>query len=274
MNPQSTLICGDALATLRTLPAGSAQCCVTSPPYWNLRDYGHAEQLGRERNAADYIGRLVEIMREVRRVLRDDGTLWLNLGDTYAAGQLAGIPWQVALALKADGWRLRSDVIWHKPCPIPESVRDRCTRAHEYVFMLAKAKRYKFNAKAIGEPYTDGVGRDRLSMPKAGAARGSNEGQRMRSQFYRRGFRNRRTVWTIKPRPYPGAHGAVMPPDLVRLCILAGSDSGDTVLDPFAGSGTTLAVAHELGRDAVGIELNEAYVKLMRQRINQAAGVA
>lgn len=269
MDATTTLLCGDALATLQTLPAGSVQCCVTSPPYWNLRDYGHPDQIGREEWPTLYIAALVEVFRELRRVLRDDGTLWLNLGDSYQRGQLVGIPWQTALALKNDGWRLRQDVIWHKPCPIPESVRDRCTKAHEYVFLFAKAKGYKFNAKAIGEPYSDSVGRDRVSMPKAGAARGSNEGQRMRSSFYRRGYRNRRSVWTIKPRPYPGAHVAVMPPALVELCILAGSDAGDTVIDPFAGSGTTLAVANAAGRSAIGIELNPAYIELARERINR-----
>lgn len=269
IEPRAEILCGDALEVLKTLPPGSVQCCVTSPPYWGLRDYGHAGQLGREQSPAGYVAAMVAVFAEVRRVLRDDGTLWLNLGDTYHRGELVGIPWRVAFALQADGWRLRQDLIWHKPCPIPESVRDRCTKAHEYVFMLARSKGYKFNAKAIGEPYSDSVGRDRVSMPKAGAARGSDEGQRMRSSFYKRGYRNRRSVWTIKPRPYAGAHVAVMPPELARLCVSAGSDEGDTVLDPFAGSGTTLAVATAAGRSAIGIELNPSYIELVRDRINR-----
>lgn len=330
------IMCGDALSVLKKLPPGGVHCVVTSPPYWGLRDYGHGEQLGREDSPAGYVAQMVAVFREVRRVLRDDGTLWLNLGDTYRNSQLCGIPWQTAFALRDDGWRLRSDVIWHKPNPMPSSVRDRCTTGHEYVFMLAKSQRYFFDAYAIREPQ-EGPIRTRTFGNAEARANGrklsGNEGNRI--AWTDTGYRNRRTVWRIPTRPYRGAHFAVMPPALVRLCIEAGtSDAGCcgecgkplqrelrrervptrpgrdtktsgnasvegnrdplrhvtktemirwkhecdcrgrlqvpcTVLDPFAGSGTTLAVAAELGRAAIGIELNPAYVELVRERINR-----
>jgi site-specific DNA-methyltransferase (adenine-specific) len=378
------IIQGDCIEGLRTLPDASVHCCVTSPPYWGLRDYGHDGQIGLESTPEAYVARMVEVFREVRRVLRDDGTCWVNLGDSYAAGgmsnpsvkstlgggkdrgakayciarkkpdelkakDLVGIPWRVAFALQADGWWLRQDIIWHKPNPMPESVRDRCTKAHEYVFLLTKSERYYYDAEALREPYADGVGKDRLACPKASVGRGGNEANRLRSEFYKNGGRNRRSVWTVTTKPYSGAHFAVMPPDLVEPCIKAGcpeqccsmcgkpwelvveqtpderkpyattgtgsySDGagrndgsrvrgihkvlrddgrgGDlakktrrvvgkapacdcaasvtmpgTVLDPFAGSGTTLAVAAELGRSGIGCELNPEYIELAEQRI-------
>jgi site-specific DNA-methyltransferase (adenine-specific) len=180
---------------------------------------------------------------------------------------LVGIPWRVAFALQADGWWLRQDIIWHKPNPMPESVRDRCTKAHEYVFLLTKSERYFYDAEALREPYADGVGKDRLACPKASVGRGGNEANRLRSEFYKNGGRNRRSVWTVTTKPYSGAHFAVMPPDLVEPCIKAGCPEGGTVLDPFAGSGTTLAVAAELGRSGIGCELNPEYIALAEQRI-------
>jgi DNA modification methylase len=302
------IIQGDCIEGLRTLPDASVHCCVTSPPYWGLRDYGHDGQIGLEATPEAYVDRMVEVFREVRRVLRDDGTCWVNLGDSYSGGKtgrddadrtirlrgnagdtirqgdvyacknrtvpdglkpkdLVGIPWRVAFALQADGWWLRQDIIWHKPNPMPESVRDRCTKAHEYVFLLTKSERYFYDAEVLREPYADGVGKDRLACPKASVGRGGNEANRLRSEFYKNGGRNRRSVWTVTTKPYSGAHFATMPPDLVEPCILAGCPEGGTVLDPFAGSGTTLAVAAELGRSGIGCELNPEYIELAEQRI-------
>lgn len=294
MQPETRIIAGDCIAGMATMPAASVHTVITSPPYWNLRDYGAAGQIGREDSAAAYVARMVEVFEAVRRVLRDDGTLWLNLGDTYRGGQLCGIPWRVAFALQDAGWRLRQEIIWAKPSPMPESVRDRCTRAHESLFMFSKSPRYFFDAAAIGEPYADGIGRDRLACPKAARGRGSNEGERMRSAFYARGWRNRRSVWTIASQNYRGAHFAVMPAPIVELCIRAttpaagccadcGSPAGCecnagrvpcTVFDPFAGSGTTLAVAVELGRAGMGCELNPEYITLAEQRISAARSAA
>lgn len=298
---------GDALTILKSLPAECAQTCVTSPPYFGLRDYGVQGQIGRENTVDAYLMKLVEIFREVRRLLRDDGTLWLNLGDSYAGGgkgacgdgrvrlsdksqkqkasagteqdvfrkveiglkhkNLIGIPWRVALALQADGWCLRQDIIWHKPNPLPEGVTDRCTKAHEYVFMLAKSPRYYFNAAAIKEPskYPNDDRKARSSADHKTAPTALVAGMGAGSRTYP--FRNRRSVWTIATKPYKGAHFAAFPPDLVQPCILAGAPIGGVVLDPFLGSGTTAAVAHELGRGYVGIELNPRYVALARLRL-------
>jgi DNA modification methylase len=465
------LLTGDCIASMRTLPDTSVNCCVTSPPYFNLRDYGHDGQIGLEPTPDAYVAKMVEVFREVRRVLRDDGTCWLNLGDSYAgpkgnnrgdgAGggrqrgeamfgsamgrahglpkQLLGIPWRVAFALQADGWVLRQEIIWAKPNPMPESVTDRCTKSHEQLFLFSKATwkgpgngrfsqitdqdarwlalcidtegcivvkrckhegradtfapqvsfgstsaalmdrfvsivghgnlasregtrkpmiywqaannvardflhriypflivkqrqarigihvdnltyfrggkraerkhrteqetarlvslwarnkqlnnfgdpdlsdvpepiygrwgegpRYYFDAKAIAEPYADGVGVDRVACAKAAIGRGSAEGQRMRSQFYLRGGRNRRSVWTVSTKPYKGAHFATFPPDLIEPCILAGCPIGGTVLDPFGGSGTTGQVAMHHHRKAILCELNPDYVTLIRQRL-------
>jgi DNA modification methylase len=306
------IIPGDCIEGMRTLADGSVHCCVTSPPYWGLRDYGHEGQIGLEETPEAYVGRMVEVFREVRRVLRDDGTCWVNLGDSYAAttkgsggtgkstlvgtpndenGQiftprrldigslkpkdLCGIPWRVAFALQADGWWLRQDIIWHKPNPMPESVRDRCTKAHEYVFLLTKSERYHYDAEAVSEAAT---GHPCGNTKPTKAARSGDEMHRTTANLHKiepKDTRNRRSVWTVTTKPYSGAHFAVMPSDLVEPCIKAGCPEGGTVLDPFAGSGTTLAVAAELGRNAIGCELNPAYIELAEKRIKEAkAGVA
>jgi len=288
---------GDCLEVLRTMPAESVQCCVTSPPYWGLRDYGHDGQIGLESTPEAYVERMVEVFREVRRVLREDGTLWLNLGDSYAANKsertrsqsgacerpcakaswdglkpknLVGIPWRVAFALQADGWWLRQDIIWHKPNPMPESVTDRCTKAHEYVFLLSKAERYWYDADAIDEPL---AGKPHSPGNKCNADEGHLRNDfgtdAMDRVWGASGRRNRRSVWTISTKPYNGAHFAVMPPDLVKPCILAGCPEGGVVLDPFMGSGTVAAVAQDAGRRAVGIELNREYCDLIKDRFRQ-----
>ena len=335
------LLHGDALEQLRALPSESVQCCVTSPPYWGLRDYGVAAQLGLERRPEEYVANLVAVLREVRRVLKETGTLWLNLGDSYATsagavgrcpgggeqGQrflrqghintqpnrmplaglkpkdLVGIPWMVAFALRADGWHLRQDIIWAKPNPMPESVRDRCTKAHEYIFLLSKSRRYFYDADAIAEPLAYGSVQ-RLSQPTLGRQRGSDRVPGKTNgplkAVYRKPYtnsstkdyesngaqdasstksrivnailsgnlvsRNKRSVWTVTTKPFKGAHFATFPPDLIKPCILAGSAPGDVVLDPFAGSGTTGQVALQLGRQAILIELNASYLPLIRER--------
>ena len=308
------IIPGDCIAGLRTLPDASVHCCITSPPYWGLRDYGHEGQIGLEPTPEAYVARMVEVFREVRRVLREDGTLWLNLGDSYnnagsskngtgldgkqrggatgADGEcgykkrdlrhalkgsgikhkdLVGIPWRVAFALQADGWYLRQDIIWHKPNPMPESVTDRCTKAHEYVFLLAKSERYHYDAEAIAE---EASGRDPANIGhkyQSGAIYGdaSRLAQGGLTSVGPRDTRNRRSVWTVSTKPYSGAHFAVFPPDLIKPCILAGCPEGGLVYDPFMGSGTTAAVAQDAGRRAMGSELNPEYCKLIAERFVQ-----
>jgi DNA modification methylase len=295
---------GDCLEVLRTLPDESVQCCVTSPPYWGLRDYGHDGQIGLEPTPEAYVGRMVDVFREVRRVLQEDGTLWLNLGDTYYAGgwecrrvnavgngsmppedrksgiaksidglkvkDLVGIPWRVAFALQADGWYLRQDIIWHKPNPMPESVTDRCTKAHEYVFLMAKSQRYYYDAEAISEASVLGPHvRERASNFKKAGAEPLQRHLKGAETIVCDGTRNRRSVWTVCTKPYSGAHFAVMPLDLVKPCILAGCPEGGVVLDPFMGSGTVAAVAQDAGRRAIGIELNPEYCKLIAKRFKQ-----
>jgi DNA modification methylase len=304
---------GDAVETLsRWADEGiKVQTCVTSPPYWGLRDYGHDGQIGLEDTPEAYVARMVEVFRQVRRVLADDGTLWLNLGDSYAAARggttppaetlagglngwmpdgervnrdrkdgynpsrnahaiglkhkdLVGIPWRVAFALQADGWWLRQDIIWHKPNPMPESVTDRCTKAHEYVFLLTKSARYFYDAEAIKED----TGRIGGGARQFGATK--QEGtmrQDIGRVFVDYGTRNKRSVWTISTKPFSGAHFAVMPEALVEPCILAGSRPGDIVLDPFMGSGTVASVALRLGRKYLGCELNSDYMQLQKERI-------
>ena len=294
--PTSTILIGDCLEVLRGLPDGMAQTCVTSPPYYGLRDYGHAGQIGLEETPDAYVARLVDVFREVRRVLRDDGTLWLNLGDSYAAGgngggnkndtnkgsltvarkvapagykpkDLLGIPWMVAFALRADGWWLRQDIIWHKPNPMPESVTDRCTKAHEYVFLLTKSARYFYDAAAIAEEAERGDAGSRFDQGKTAQRQpGQALGARIDD-----GRRNARSVWPIATQPYSGAHFATMPPALAERCIKAGSKPGDMVLDPFGGAGTTGLVADRLGRSATLIELNPEYARLARERITADA---
>ena len=313
------IIPGDCIEGLRTLPDASVHCCVTSPPYWGLRDYGHDGQIGLESTPEAYVARMVEVFREVRRVLRDDGTCWVNLGDSYAANaatskkigeshrgsdtptlnqphqcrvsvrggewrikakDLVGIPWRVAFALQADGWWLRQDIIWHKPNPMPESVRDRCTKAHEYVFLLTKSERYYYDAEAVSEASVclrgPGNKKPLKGVEEDGEKHRTRAGLHLAAERWRQDgpplSRNRRSVWTITTKPYSGAHFAVMPPDLVEPCIKAGCPEGGTVLDPFVGSGTTLAVAAELGRSGIGCELNPAYIALAQQRITTARG--
>ena len=320
---------GDCAFTLDLLHDKSVHCCVTSPPYWGLRDYGVAGQLGLETTPAAYVEKMVAVFREVRRVLRDDGTLWLNLGDSYAstptggqsskpskmtggrdnqiagssrpdktsfglaAKQLVGIPWRVAFALQADGWYLRQDIIWHKPNPMPESVRDRCTKAHEYLFLLAKSEKYYFDADAIKTaPAQTSIAR--LSQPKLANQKGSDRvpgktngpmkavfggrnkhagyGTRIHSgnedqgRYLENGV-NKRSVWTVTTKPFKGAHFATFPPDLIEPCILAGCPEGGTVLDPFGGAGTTGLVAQRHKRNAILCELNPEYVEMARTRI-------
>jgi DNA modification methylase len=360
---------GDWVERLRELPETSVHCCVTSPPYWGLRDYGVVGQLGLEKSPQEYVAKLVAGFLEVWRVLRDDGTLWLNLGDSYfgdsparkasseafsktwnpsdSAGNggtrrsaaaigvlrpknLIGMPWRVAFALQDAGWILRSDIIWHKPKPMPESVTDRPTKSHEYIFLLCKQARYYYDAEAIKEPVMQSslvraeagvkfggnnlcpdtrLQSGKLWVPKAEGA--NSRMQKSRDPAHEREYdgkhrsaddhasgrrllknvaearanggdhdnpfganRNKRSVWTVATAPYREAHFATFPPDLIKPCILAGCPAGGTVLDPFAGSGTTGQVALELGRSAVLIELNPKYVELIRQRCNVTPGLA
>ena len=271
--PTARVLIGDVRQRLAELPDCSVQTCVTSPPYWGLRDYGHDGQIGLEQTPDEYVAELVEVFREVRRVLADDGTLWLNLGDTYGPGkQLQGIPWRVAFALQADGWCLRQDIIWAKPNPMPESVTDRCTKAHEYVFLLTKSDRYLYDAAAIAEPAIHAGHVVKASDPQT--AKNAAKGKYGATAV---GFtqhdtvvgdtRNRRSVWNVASKPYAGAHFAVMPEALAEPCILAGSRPGDLVLDPFTGSGTVGVVALRHDRDFIGTELNPEYAALAEARI-------
>lgn len=283
-----TVYTGDALDVLRGLPDGSVNCCVTSPPYYALRDYGMDGQIGRESSPKEYVSRLTEVFAEVRRILRPDGTLWLNLGDTYAGRgegeikpkDLIGIPWMAAFALRDDGWYLRNDIIWMKENPMPESVKDRCTRCHEHIFLFSKSKQYFFDYKAISEPVTEST-KERL---KRGIA-GSNKygapipGQpKVQTINLPRGhgtisegdinpLRSKRDVWIVNTVPFKGGHYAAYPPKLVESCILAGCPVGGVVLDPFMGSGTTGMVAKQHDRHYVGIEINPDYTALAEARI-------
>jgi site-specific DNA-methyltransferase (cytosine-N4-specific) len=265
------IIVGDALAALETLPSGTFRCCVTSPPYWGLRDYGIPNQIGAEERLDDYVANLTAIFRQVRRVMADDGTLWLNLGDSYTSGNrtwrdtdrknparamdyrpptpdglkpkdLIGVPWRVAFALQDDGWYLRSDIIWYKPNCQPESVKDRPTRAHEYLFLFSKSKDYFYDHQAAREP---------------AATNGRS--------------RNRRSVWAINTEAFPDAHFATFPPALVEPCLAAGTAVGDRVIDPFFGSGTVGEVCVGMKRTFTGIELNEEYAQLARRRLGWEA---
>jgi DNA modification methylase len=265
---------GDAETVAGGLEPGSVRTIVTSPPYFGLRDYGEDGQVGAEESLGEYVGRLVSLFRTLRDVLADDGTLWLNLGDTYGPDGLLGAPWQVALALKADGWVLRSDVIWNKPKVMPESIKNRPTRSHEYIFMLAKSNSgYFYDHEAVREPaspasedrYKSGFGGAKAGALRDAGIRIAVEGER---EFD--GKRSLRDVWSVSPVAFPGAHFATYPPELIRPCILAGSAPGDTVLDPFSGSGTTGMVATQEGRKYVGIDLNRDYLDLsLRTRFAQ-----
>ena len=299
MNDYEVLI-GDCRETLKTLPAQSINTCVTSPPYFGLRDYGHEGQMGAEPTPDDFVAAMVEVFREVRRVLRDDGTVWLNLGDSYAANRsyqvsdgkhqshdfgksnasrvpqglkqkdLIGIPWRVAFALQADGWYLRQDIIWHKPNPMPESVTDRCTKSHEYIFMLSKSPKYYYDHEAVKEPAVC----PRKRGPAEHGDKISTNGNAGLSRREPTDTRNRRSVWTVPTKPYKGAHFATFPPALIEPCILAGCPKGGTVLDPFGGSGTTAGVAVGSGRNAVICELNPEYVELIAERVATVSGAA
>lgn len=285
------IIIGDALERLRELPDEIADVCVTSPPYYGLRDYGVDGQVGLEKTPEEYIDRLVQIFREVRRTLKKDGTLWIVIADSYAGSgrgiskktgiknkDLIGIPWMLAFALRTDGWYLRSDIIWNKPNVMPESVKDRCTKCYEHVFMLAKSKTYHFDSEAVLVPAQYDGRKETINKGSSKYADKIVPGKTPQSQHmagkphqrwrFKDGkpVKNRRDVWTVSTRPYKGAHFATFPPELIEPCILAGSRPGGTVLDPFIGSGTTAEVAHRLGRECVGIELNPDYEEFIRQR--------
>lgn len=315
---------GDALEQLRHLPPESVHTCVTSPPYYNLRDYGAAGQIGNEASVEEYLQSLVSVFREVRRVLRADGTLWVNMGDSYATRSgsqpptntrnscghtakhtprgykykdLIGVPWQLAFALRADGWYLRQDIIWNKSNCMPESVRDRCTKSHEYIFLLSKSERYYFDAATISEPITGAStkrymqnienqagsfkqpGRNgrpmKAALPRFGGEKyGADQTEKTRTKsgktYVPTPRRNKRSVWTVSTSGFRGAHFAVFPEKLIEPCILAGCPEGGMVLDPFMGSGTTGVVAKRLGRDFVGVEINPDYAKMAADRIAAA----
>jgi DNA modification methylase len=297
------IIVGDSLTSLKGLEDNSVQMCVTSPPYWGLRDYGTEKQLGTEPMPEDYIKNMVEIFREVKRVLKKDGTLWLNIGDTFFGGgrdrgntkpltakqtsnngannlvsrhfewpkhdilkpkDLVGIPWRVALALQADGWYLRQDIVWYKPNCFPESVKDRCTKSHEYIFLLSKSSSYYFDSNAIREPAVRGAAGSKFNTGKTAIHQQSRSSDKPRVET---GFRNKRSVWQVNTKPFKGAHFATFPPELIEPCILAGSMPGAIVLDPFFGSGTTGFVAAKHGRGFVGIEINPEYAEIARARV-------
>jgi DNA modification methylase len=304
------ILVGDCREQLKTLPEKSIHTCVTSPPYFGLRDYGMADQIGLEQTPEAFVKELVAVFREVKRVLRDDGTVWLNLGDSYASYRdgkatpdttrgestgtlvpkgnaknrmattfansfikhkdLIGIPWRVAFALQADGWYLRQDIIWSKPNPMPESVSDRCTKAHEYIFLLSQSPKYYFDYEAIKEPVADSTvgrlsqknlinqsGSDRVPFKTNGPMKAVGDTE----------TRNKRSVWTVTTKPFKGAHFATFPPDLIEPCILAGCPLGGTVIDPFGGADTTGLVASRHGRNAILCELNPEYAKLAKDRI-------
>ena len=284
------LYLGNCLDHLEFMPDNSVNCCVTSPPYFGLRDYGVDGQIGLEQTPEEYVTKMVEVFREVRRVLRDDGTLWLNLGDSYGKGkQLLGIPWMVAFALQADGWYLRQDIIWSKSNPMPESVRDRCTKSHEYIFLLSKSQRYYYNNDAIREPHTGEAAKAVAVGFKEVGQRGINSSVRrgltdgQSTQFSKKGHsgyfgadgkcllnplgKNKRSVWNVPTQSVKGAHFATFPPALIEPCILAGCPAGGTVLDIFGGSGTTAGVAVAHGRDAIICELNPEYGQLVPERV-------
>jgi DNA modification methylase len=314
---------GNCLDKLKDLPEQSVNTCITSPPYWGLRDYKEGEQLGLEETPEEFVNNLVEVFREVKRVLRDDGTVWLNLGDSYAnqrSGEgadtlknlnvnthgyknptekqektnknfnktlnygnlkpknLVGIPWRVAFALQQDGWYVRQDIIWHKPNPMPESVTDRCTKAHEYIFLLSKQAKYYYDNEAIKE---DCVGKDERKWSDTydnvgSVVQGDTNADIKRTKRYSKDGsfkRNKRSVWTVTTKPFKGAHFATFPHDLIEPCVLAGCPEGGTVLDPFGGAGTTALVANNYNRNAILIELNQDYIDLATERLNKECGM-
>lgn len=294
------IINGDCRDVLEYMPEGTVHCVVTSPPYFGLRDYDVDGQMGLEPTPDEFVVALVGVMREVRRVLRDDGTLWLNLGDSYAndgkwggatsgkhastlhgntgvgrarrttglkTKDLIGIPWRVAFALQADGWYLRQDIIWHKPNAMPESVRDRCTKAHEYIFLLSKSPAYYFDIGAMREPAVGSPSGNRLRKSRPAQQSIQRGDQKGGAPWVGGETRNKRSVWSVATKPFKDAHFATFPPDLIEPCILAGCPEGGTVLDPFFGAGTTGLVAQQHGRNAIGIELNPDYVGIAKRRL-------
>lgn len=323
------IINSDCIAGLQQLPDKSVHCCVTSPPYWGLRDYGHDEQIGLEQTPEQYVAKMVEVFREVKRVLRDDGTLWLNIGDSYCGtgskgnyrdpkytdgrnGQtvalnnkidgikskdLVGIPWMLAFALRADGFYLRQDIIWAKPNPMPESVTDRCTKSHEYIFLLSKSPKYYYDNEAIAEPVTDStiarlsqdienqlgseraVGKTNGNMKACGTRYGGNKYTKDTDVFNRtksgsiyepKATRNKRDVWIVTTKGFSEAHFATYPEELITPCILAGCPVDGVVLDPFMGAGTTAVVAVKNNRHYIGFELNPEYIEIAEKRIANA----
>ena len=299
---KDTILFGDCRETLKAFLPQSARTCVTSPPYYGLRDYGGEDkQIGQEQTPEEFVDELVSVFREVRNVLTDDGTLWVNIGDSYynyrpGKGQsypkqsvsktkqdlpdkcskrgnkldglkekdLIGIPWMFAFAMRKDGWYLRQDIIWHKPNPMPESVKDRCTKSHEYIFLFSKNRKYFYDNEAIKEPAKDWGTRDRTKGKYHNTGTGLQPHSGLTKSYDRK---NKRSVWSVTVKPYKEAHFATYPPDLIEPCILAGSEEGDTILDPFMGAGTTAAVAKSLGRYYLGCELNEDYGNLIQRRI-------
>jgi len=299
---KDTILYGDCRKTLCAFLPQSARVCVTSPPYYGLRDYGGEDsQIGQEQTPEEYIEQMVQVFREVRNVLTDDGTLWVNLGDSYynyrpgskayvkqtvsktnqdlpeyspkrstrldglKEKDLIGIPWMFAFAMRADGWYLRQDIIWHKPNPMPESVRDRCTKSHEYIFLFSKNKKYFYDNEAIKEPAKDWGTRDRTNGKYHNEGTGLQPHSGLTKSYAKK---NKRSVWSVTKKPYKGAHFAVFPPELIEPCILAGSEKGDTILDPFMGSGTTAMVAKKLNRHYIGCELHENYGNLIEERVS------
>ena len=294
------LIIGDCIKSMQSMPEKSVQTCVTSPPYFGLRDYGNDQQIGLEQTPDEFVNKLVDVFREVRRVLKNDGTLWLNLGDSYCGvngyarasekfqrkgrndapannrslsalhkaniktKDLIGIPWRVAFALQADGWYLRQDIIWSKPNPMPESVKDRCTKSHEYIFLLSKSPKYYYDNEAIKEDAKDWGTRDRSDGKYHNEGSGLHPHTGLEKSYDKK---NKRSVWEVTPKPYSGAHFAVYPPELIEPCILAATKKGDTVLDPFGGSGTTAGVALKNKRKAILCELNPEYASFVDDRI-------
>lgn len=306
------IINSDVIDALKDLPDNSVDCCVTSPPYFGLRDYGVEGQIGLEKTPEEYIAKLTEVFRHVRRVLKPEGTLWLNIGDSYAGSgkgaanypenaskykqgtnrgsvgfakiagntdipgykpkDLIGIPWLLAFALRAEGWYLRQDIIWNKPSVMPESVKDRCTKSHEYIFLLSKSKRYYFDSRSIAEPVStfDNIVRERKTSKL-----NNTPGRTPMKGLVRNNYttKNKRSVWTVSTKPSKGAHFAVFPEQLVEPCIKAGCPEDGIVLDPFMGSGTTAVVARKLGRNFIGTELNPRFVELAKERLKQELGL-
>ena len=264
-----TLIEGDCLQKLQTLPHESVQVCVTSPPYWNLRDYGHDNQIGLEKTAEEYIEKLLAVFQEVKRVLRDDGTLWLNLGDCFVNKNLAGIPWRVALSLQSDGWILRSDIIWEKPSAMPDPVKDRPARVHEYIFLMSKSKKYFYDHIALMEAAKRPGRKHKPSLRQSVQKKQKSKAPVKYNHTFNHVEKekvNKRSVWKISLRNHSEAHFAAFPDKLAMQCILGGSPKYSTVLDPFAGTGTVLIVANRLQRKSIGIEINPEYCEIIKRR--------